>query len=610
MRQPKDPSTHSIDPVTIQLIRGSLRAARLECELIIERTAMSAFIREKKDYTVSFLDAEGHEIIGDTMGSDIMGCVWEFYPALTMRPGDLYWYNDPYLSKGSITHTPDMVFIAPVFHENEIVGYCHSFAHFWDLGGSRPGSIGPSNTEIFHDGTLVPPIKIIDNGTLNEEAYRIILRNSRYPDLLEGDSNSLMSATGRAQERLTEMFDQFGHQTLLEAIEQEKRATATMIRTQTLAAIPEGEYEVRDYLDHGGLGKEWHSFHLSLKREGDHITLDSTQSDDQTTGSINFLASHGTLSAYFGQHFHQYDPSLLSNHGLSAGIDEVKLRQGSILQPEWPAALGCRAHTFTKLKGAVRAVLAQATSGQVMAGTAVYVIAYWRMRDTNGQWILCTDGIAVGHGARPFSDGLDAIYQRHNENYPGEFMEMEYPLRMERYAIMPDSGGAGKFRGGCGVIREVRLLADTGTFGLRVENNIFPTWGVSGGMGGGTSSVTINPGSPHEAEIQGFSDDNVWNKGDLVRICTAGGGGWGDPLDREPDKVLDDVKDGFVSFNAAIENYGVVINPNSLLIDLDATRIIREQIRSDRGPTKLFHRINYFDSADEELKFIESTFPR
>ena len=246
MRQPKAPSTHSIDPVTIQLIRGSLRAARLECELIIERTAMSAFIREKKDYTVSFLDAEGHEIIGDTMGCDIMGCVWEFYPALTMRPGDLYWYNDPYLSKGSITHTPDMVFIAPVFHETEIVGYCHSFAHFWDLGGSRPGSIGPSNTEIFHDGTLVPPIKIIDNGTLNEEAYRIILRNSRFPELLEGDSNSLMSATGRAQERLTEMFDQFGHQTLLEAIEQEKRATATMIRTQTLATIPEGEYEVRD----------------------------------------------------------------------------------------------------------------------------------------------------------------------------------------------------------------------------------------------------------------------------------------------------------------------------------------------------------------------------
>ncbi len=267
-----------VDPVTRQLIRGSLRAARLECELIIERTAMSAFIREKKDYTVSFLDGKGQEVYGETMGSDILGCVWAYYPAESMRPGDLYWYNDPYISQGSITHTPDMVFIAPVFYEGDVVAYCHSFAHFWDLGGSRPGSIGPANTEkkdytvsfldgkgqevygetmgsdilgcvwayypaesmrpgdlywyndpyisqgsithtpdmvfiapvfyegdvvaychsfahfwdlggsrpgsigpanteIFHDGTLVPPIKIVNQGILNDEAYRIILRN-------------------------------------------------------------------------------------------------------------------------------------------------------------------------------------------------------------------------------------------------------------------------------------------------------------------------------------------------------------------------------------------------------------------------------------------------
>ena len=172
----------AVDPVTRQLIRGSLRAARLECELIVERTAMSAFIREKKDYTVSFLDAGGQEIYGETMGSDILGCVWGYYPVQSMRPGDLYWYNDPYLSHGSITHTPDMVFIVPVFYDGEVVAYSHSFAHFWDLGGSRPGSIGPANTEIFHDGTLVPPIKIIDGGKLNDEAYRIILVSWRSRD--------------------------------------------------------------------------------------------------------------------------------------------------------------------------------------------------------------------------------------------------------------------------------------------------------------------------------------------------------------------------------------------------------------------------------------------
>ena len=321
----------TVDPVTRQLIRGSLRAARLECELLIERTAMSAFIREKKDYQVSFLDRNGHELYGDTMGSDMVQCVWDTYPVETMAPGDLYWYNDPYLSKGSVTHTPDMTFLVPVFFEGEIVAYCHSFAHFWDLGGSRPGSIGPANTEIFHDGTLVPPIKILDQGKLNEEAYRIILRNSRYPDLLEGDTRALMAAANRAQERLLEMFGRFGKETTLAALEADQADTAAMVREKALSIIPQGSFSVRDFMDHDGTGGRWYSYHLKLTREGDRITLDATGSDDQADGSINFMASDGALAAYFGQYFHQYDTSLLSNHGLLASIDEVKLRQGSIL---------------------------------------------------------------------------------------------------------------------------------------------------------------------------------------------------------------------------------------------------------------------------------------
>jgi N-methylhydantoinase B len=610
-QQKLETSPKAVDPVTRQLIRGSLRAARLECELIIERTAMSAFIREKKDYTVSFLDAKGQEVYGETMGSDILGCVWDYYPAESMRPGDLYWYNDPYLSQGSVTHTPDMVFIAPVFYEGEVVSYCHSFAHFWDLGGARPGSIGPANTEIFHDGTLVPPIKIVDGGKLNDEAYRIILRNSRYPDLLEGDSRALMAAARRAQERLLEMFDRFGKDTMLAAIEQDQADTARLVREKTLEMIPEGEYGVRDYMDHAGVGDQWHSFHITLSRKGDEVLLDATRSDDQAQGSINFIASNGAMKAYFGQYFHQFDSSLLANHGLLAGIDNVQLRSGSILLPEWPAALGCRAHTFTKLKSAVRAVLAKATGGKVMAGAAVYVIAYWRMKDRDtGAWLLCTDGIAVGHGARPFSDGLDAIYQRHNENYPGEFMEMEYPLRLERYAISTDSGGPGKFRGGCGVVRDVRLLADEGTFGLRVENNLFPAWGVAGGMGGGVSRVVMNPGTPDEREVRAFSDDNHWKCGDLVRIYTAGGGGWGDPLEREANQVLDDVKDGFVSADAALERYGVVIDPVTLEVDVSGTESRRNDIRKARGSTKLFHRFDYFDTAEEELEWVNKRLPR
>ena len=601
----------SVDPITLQLVRGSLRSARLECELIIERTAMSAFIREKKDYTVSVLDSLGREIYGETMGSDILGCVWECYPPETMHPGDVYWYNDPYISRGSISHTPDMVFITPVFFEEELVAYCHSFAHFWDLGGSRPGSIGPANTEIFHDGTLVPPIRIVDRGRLNDEAYRIILRNSRYPDLLEGDSRALMSAAQRAEERVLEIFRRFGKETTLAAIRQDQKETSEFIRRKALETIPQGSFSTRDYMDSDGVGAEWHSFHLELSRTGDQITLDATESDDQAPGSINFMASDGTIGAYFGQHFHQYDPSLTMNEGLLAAVDEVKLRPGSILQPLWPAALGCRAHTFTKLKNAVRAVVARASGGDAMAAMAVYVIAYWRMRDTeSGEWLLCTDGIAVGHGARPGADGIDAVYSRHNENYPAEFMDVEYPLRMERYAINPDSGGPGKYRGGCGIIRDVRLLAPEGTFGLRVENSRFPAWGVSGGKAGGTSSVILNPGRADEREVRPFSDDNPWQAGDLVRIQTAGGGGWGDPLEREIHLVEKDVRGGFVSLKSARSEYGVVVDPDSLKADASGSLALRKDLRQVRERPKLFHRFIYFDDEEEERRWIERHMPR
>ena len=601
----------SVDPITLQLIRGSLRSARLECELIIERTAMSAFIREKKDYTVSFLDSLGREIYGETMGSDILGCVWDCYPAETMHAGDVYWYNDPYISRGSISHTPDMVFITPVFFEEELVAYCHSFAHFWDLGGSRPGSIGPANTEIFHDGTLVPPIKIVDRGRLNDEAYRIILRNSRYPDLLEGDSRALMSAAQRAEERVLEIFRRFGKETTLAAIRRDQNETSEFIRRKALETIPEGSFSARDYMDSDGVGAEWHSFHLELSRTGDRVTLDATKSDDQAPGSINFMASDGTIGAYFGQHFHQYDPSLTMNEGLLAAVDEVKLRPGSILQPLWPAALGCRAHTFTKLKNAVRAVVARASGGDAMAAMAVYVIAYWRMRDAeSGEWLLCTDGIAVGHGARPDADGIDAVYSRHNENYPAEFMDVEYPLRMERYAINPDSGGPGKYRGGCGIIRDVRLLAPEGTFGLRVENSRFPAWGVSGGKAGGTSSVILNPGHADEREVRPFSDDNPWQAGDLVRIQTAGGGGWGDPLEREIHLVEKDVRGGFVSLKSARSEYGVVVDPDSLKAHASGSLALRKDLRQVREQPKLFHRFIYFDDEEEERRWIERHMPR
>jgi N-methylhydantoinase B len=255
--------------------------------------------------------------------------------------------------------------------------------------------------------------------------------------------------------------------------------------------------------------------------------------------------------------------------------------------------------------------MAKATGGDAMAGTAVYVIAYWRMKDdANGEWILCTDGIAVGHGGRPIADGSDAIYNRHNENYTGEFMDMEYALRMERYAIYPDSGGPGKHRGGCGIIRDVRLLAREGSVGLRVENGRFPASGMAGGQAGGTSRVVINPDTPQEREIRGFSDDNLWYRDDLIRIYSGGGGGWGDPLERDIEAVLKDVRGGFVGLGSAHRDYGVVIDPDTLAADLPGTEAHRRDLRTVREQPRLFHRFLYFDDEAEERQWIERNMPR
>ena len=604
-------TSKTVDSITRELIRGSLKAARQECEILIERTSMSAFIREKKDYLISFCDSRGKSVYGTDQGSDLIDCVWDYYPLESMKPGDLYWYNDPYISDGAISHTPDMVFITPVFMDGELVAFCYSWAHFWDLGGSRPGSIGPANTEIFHDGTLVPPIKIVDQGKLNEEAYRIILRNSRYPDLLEGDTQALMSAASLAERRIVEMFHRFGRETMLAAFLHFQEETGSFVRRKMLELVPEGEYSFRDYMDTDGVGEQWHSLEVKLKRQGERVVADTSASDDQAPGSINFMMSKVVLKSWYGLYLSSFDPSLLMNEGLLACIDDVVIRDGSILHPKWPAALGCRAHTFGKLKDAIVGTIAQASQGQVMAATAVYVIAYWRMKDpVSGEWILCTDGIAVGHGARPFADGLDAIYNVHNQNYPAEFMDMEYPLRVERYALNPDSGGPGKYRGGCGIIRDVRLLAPEGTFGLRVECNRFPAWGVAGGMAGGTSRVVMNPGTAQEKDVRPFSDDNRWYAGDMVRIYSAGGGGWGDPLERDIALVEKDVRGGFVTLEGALRNYGVVIDPVTSKADAPGSEANRNDLRRRRGKTKMFHRFIYFDEEREEREWVEQNMPR
>ena len=261
-----------------------------------------------------------------------------------------------------------------------------------------------------------------------------------------------------------------------------------------------------------------------------------------------------------------------------------------MLKPRFPAPLGMRANTRFRVMSCIFGTLAQANGGRVPAGSPVYVLYYFRAWDAARQRpILCIEGLGVGLGARPFADGVDVIYYIAQENYPVEYVERDFPLRVERYAVRPDSGGPGLHRGGTGVVRDVRVLAERAELATRMENTMVAPYGVAGGSAGRTGRIVLNPGTPEERVLPALGDGIVLKRGDLLRLETCGGGGWGDPLAREPERVRQDVARGFITARGARDDYGVVVDEATLEVDKTATqeeraRRARDLPLIDRGP--------------------------
>lgn len=582
-----------LDPVTHEIIRGGLTSTVREMELLMERCAMSPFIKEKKDYFVGIYDAAGRIVAChiSASGPGMLAAILRAYPLETMRPGDVYWFNDPYLTDGAVQHHQDMVFVVPVFHEARLVAFAATFGHYQDIGGLHAGSISPHATEIYHEGVLVPPVRIVQEGRLNEEAYRIFLRNSRLPDLVEGDTRAMMASCRLAETRLGELFTRYGAATVLAAFDACIAETAGRARPLFLGLVPEGEWTFHDFLDgDGGTDARPYRVELTLSRRGDHVRLDGRRSDDQARGPINYMTNPGLLRIAFGRYLQSLDDGLDVNEGLLANLDEWVVREGSLLRPRFPAPLGMRANTRFRVMSCIFGALAQANGGRVPAGSPVYVLYYFRAWDAaRGRPILCIEGLGVGLGARPFADGVDVIYYIAQENYPVEYVERDFPLSIERYAVRPDSGGPGFHRGGAGVVRDVRVLCERAELATRMENTLVAPYGVAGGRAGRTGRIVLNPGTAGERLLPPLGDGIELRCGDLLRFETCGGGGWGDPLARDPERVRQDVARGFVTARGALEDYGVVLDPATLELDKNATDEARARRAGalpliDRGP--------------------------
>ena len=579
------------DPVTLEIIRGAVRAAQAEMEALLERTAISAFIREKKDFYTALFDAEGVMAVGSNVPifGDICGPVFEHFPIETIQPGDLYWYNDCYGSHGAVSHSNDQVFLAPVFHEGRRCAFVMGWAHFSDIGGLRPGSISPDATDIFQEGIIIPPTKLIDRGITNTATLEIFYRNSRYPATCRGDTRALMASVDLGVRRMAEIVTRFSADVLADALRQLLARTETLVRRRLRETFPVGTHRFTDAVDSDGHGTGPLHIRFALTRTADdRFIFDASETDDQAPGPVNYLMNKDVPGTAFALYFLGGDPSQVCNAGGARAFDEIILREGSLLRPRFPAPLGMRGMTMMRVLATLNGLINVAGTPAPAAHAAYVILLIRGLAD--GKPFLLSDGLGVGYGGRPDADGIDAVYFVAQENYPVEFLELGYPVLLRAYAINQDSGGPGEFRGGCGIVREYEILAEESVLAVRIDSVVNPPWGTAGGMGGGAARAVINPGRANERVLAPLSDGNRLVRGDILRIETGGGGGRGHPFDRDPALVLRDVLEGYVSIDAASRRYGVVIRDGEC--DAAAT----EAARASRPASRAFHRTEYVDA--------------
>jgi N-methylhydantoinase B len=590
---------HLCNPITLEIIQGAIMATQREMEALIERTAISAFIREKKDFYTALFDERGVMAVGSMVPifGDITTPVFEHFPIETMRPGDLYWYNDCYGSYGAVSHSNDQVLLMPVFQGARLCAFVMSWAHFADIGGMRAGSISPDATEIWQEGIIIPPTKLIDQGVTNEAALAIFHRNSRFPDQSIGDMSALMASVQLGSARVAEIVERFTADVVSDALAQLLDRTRRLVRRRLAETFDYGTHRFTDAIDSDGHGNGPFFLRFAIIREHgpdgeDRFIFDATETDDQAPGPVNLLMNKSIPGMALGLFYLGGDPGQVCNAGGPMALDEVRLREGSLVKPRWPAPLGMRGLTMMRVLAALNG-LVNVAGGQAPAAQAAYVVALIRGKYTEGgiqHPFLLADGIGVGYGARAFADGMDAVYFVAQENYPIEFTELGYPVRFINYGMVCNSGGPGRFRGGAGILREYEILADTAMLGIRIDGVINPPWGIKGGQSGRAGRIIVNPGTPDERQLKPLSDGNMLKNGDVVRIETGGGGGYGHPYDRDAELVAEDVRAGIVSAAAAAADYGVV------MAGTRANATATAALRADRPAAKEFHRGEYLDA--------------
>ncbi|MEV7005024.1 hydantoinase B/oxoprolinase family protein [Streptosporangium sp. NPDC051022] len=587
------------DPIVMEIVEGSLASIEMEVETAIGRTARSPMIRDAHDYRAGIHDRRLRKLTGRSY-SALVHPVARDFPIETMRPGDVFFHNDVYLSEGGIGHLPDLCVTVPVFHDGEVVAFVQAFGHHDDIGGCVPGSMPSAARSVYEEGLMVPPIKLWDQGRRNEAALRIMTRNSRMPDSLAADLDAECSACLMGAERLAELFRRYGRESVEACFDAIIDKTTETYRREILPKIPDGTYVWEDYAEHDGVDEpRLHTQRITLTKTAEKIVLDFNGTSPQAKGPINHCGDYADgnfLKKWLAPILRNLadTPERMAELDVNEGVVPlIEMRfppPGTLLTPVFPAPTNARTFVILRLLGVLAGVLAKAVDGRMPADqeTIRYTGVYGE--DANGESYLMREVLGGGSGGRYYADGEDTIHVvPDSRNLPSEFTESRFPFLVERLGLAVDSGGAGEYRGGLGYEKHIRMLRDASFMSI-ADRSILACWGVRGGKAGRPFQVTIDPGGPDEREVDALADDEPVRAGEVIRIRTTGGGGWGDPLDRETAAVLRDIRWGKVSPRGARDDYGVVVldTPDGPRVDEEATRELRALARAGRTGREAF----------------------
>jgi len=583
-----DMATNGIDPIQFEVVRSALTQVAEEMAAALRRSAYSTNVKTRQDFSCAFFDRDCRPIsqafsqpvhLGSFVAL-IPNSVRE-YGAENLGPGDMLVVNNPF---GGGSHLNDVTVFGPVHHEGELVGYVASLAHHVDVGGGAPASIGPFQ-EIYQEGIIIPPVKLVQNGVINEEIFRLILAQIRSKRVTTGDFRAQVAANTVGARRLVDLVEKYGVADFDHYVDAVIDYTDRRTRAE-IANIPDGVYGMESFLDFDGFTDKVVNLKVEITIKGETVYFDFDGCDPQRRAPVNSTKAMTFSACAYALRALMAD-DMPVNHGFYRHI-KMNAKPGTVVHALHPAPVVGGWETQVRVNDMLFRAFAPGMPEKIASSTKAMMaqMGFGIIDRENGEYHCNYEALAGGYGARATSDGPDAVQQhgQNTENAPVEEVESHFPIRISQLSLIENSEGPGKFRGGLGMRRDYHFPDDPATFTVLSDRDIAGPKGIFGGMDGRKAFYILNPDDQSEQVTELSSKCVVELKpGDTVSFQTPGGGGYGSPFERDPNAVLRDVVGGKVNVQRAHDLYGVVIDPESASVDETATANARKQLKTSRN---------------------------